>query len=101
MRIRPFWRWARNFVGDAFVLLVYFYLRGARRFCRKYDAIRWYSNAAQFAKHGEALAEAVEQALRCVASENQAEILAITGGDVEEFLAKSTPRYSADCPSSS
>ena len=33
------------------------------------------------------LAEAVEQALQCVASKNQAEILAITGGDVEEFLA--------------
>ena len=33
------------------------------------------------------LAEAVAQALKCVASKNQAEILAITGGDVEEFLA--------------
>ena len=47
------------------------------------------------------LAEAVEEALQCVASENQAEILAITGGDVEEFLANRGRDISGDCPSSS
>src|ERR1035438_3171108 len=47
-----------EFDADAFVLLVFLYLRGACRFCRKYDAIFWYSNVAQFAKHGEAFVQA-------------------------------------------
>src|ERR1017187_7556265 len=128
MGIRTFLEVGEEFDADALVLLVFLYLRGGCRFCRKYDAILGYSNVAQFAKHGEAslrrrvtaaqqieipcwamrcvgphleehrslqdkviavarLAEAVEEALQCVASENQAEVLAITGGDVEEFLA--------------